>query len=139
MLKNKKGFTIIESVIAMLLVAIIVGGVFAALMAARRALIEPSYKEDMVYAAETVNNWLKTNVSGIEGMEDGAGNGPCNNNSSPLSAGAHTCNNRLPEACRDGSSLTYTVLNFPVPDDLGPHELILKRVIFNVDCRRDNL
>ena len=53
---NKKGYTIVEGIIAMLLVAIMVGGIFTALMASRRAIIEPSYREEMLYTVESLSN-----------------------------------------------------------------------------------
>jgi Tfp pilus assembly protein PilV len=142
MKKHNKGFTIIEAVIAMLLVAVITGGVFTALMAARRAIIEPSYKEDMAFAAEGVLNELKTNVSFSNSK--GVGNDPCNT-SSPLSLTTHRIDCRLPAACNtDGSQMAYTVNNNTytvVKDDLisGASQVALPYVSINITCNRDAL
>ena len=143
MIKNKKGFTIIESVVAMLLVAIVVGGVFAALMAARRGITEPGYKEDMVYAVESVNNLLKLNVSGA--AANGAGDGPCSVGSNPLSSGSgKNADCMIPQdACGPGSELSYTVVDdHQINDQFGNasvYDFTLKRVIVSLDCRRDTL
>ena len=139
MKNNKKGFTIIESVIAMLLVAVITGGVFSALMAARRAIIEPSYKEDMAFAAEGVLNELKANVSsgGSTGTDPCGGGGP-------LSQNTHTinCERTLPEACKkSGSSITYKIDSVAMPDDLPGTSFTmgLLRTYIKVDCKLDTL
>lgn len=47
---NKKGYTIMEAVIAMFLVVIMVGTVFSALMSSRRAIISSSEKEEALYS-----------------------------------------------------------------------------------------
>lgn len=141
MIKNKKGFTIIESVVAMLLVAIVVGGVFAALMAARRGITEPGYKEDMVYAVESVNNLLKLNVSGA--AANGAGVGPCTIASNALSSGEKSVACMIPQdACGPGSTFTYTVADdYVIEDTYNNHlnDFTLKRVIVSLNCRRDTL
>ncbi|MDR1124139.1 MAG: type II secretion system GspH family protein [Elusimicrobiota bacterium] len=143
MKNNNKGFTIIEAVIAMLLVAIITGGVFAALMAARRAIIEPSYKEEMAFAAEGVLNELKTNVdaSTADGHGSGVGDDPCGN-SGPLTWGGHSVNCKLPEACPDGSgpsTIFYDVHEMPLKDTLDGGEVRLPRVYIEVICERGTL
>ena len=57
-MKNK-GYTIIEAVIAMFLVVIMVGAVFSALMAGRRALVASSEKEEVLYTMQSSYNMIK--------------------------------------------------------------------------------
>ncbi len=99
---NHKGYTIVEGIIAMLLVAIMVGGIFSALMASRRAIIEPSLKEEMVYAMEGVLNRLKglTDTDGIANVCDGITN--------PLdcdSTEGCNCDEKLPAGCKGETGL----------------------------------
>jgi len=94
---NHKGYTIVEGIIAMLLVAIMVGGIFSALMASRRAIIEPTLKEEMMYSMEGVLNRLKglTDSNGIANV--------CANVSNPLDCDATegcNCDDKLPVDCK---------------------------------------
>ncbi|MDR1684470.1 MAG: type II secretion system GspH family protein [Elusimicrobiota bacterium] len=54
MIKNQKGYTMLESLIAMLLVAIIAGGAFMAMISAGNAINQPVGRERVVYAVESV-------------------------------------------------------------------------------------
>ena len=143
---NKKGFTLVEAVVAMFLVAVIVGGVFTALMAARRAVVESTGKEDMVYFSTSVIDHLKTNISAT--LANGAGAGPCNI-SSPLSSvgGAKdlTCLSTTAFDCSSASA-SYTVTDlaaitdpYPTPSGTPAQSFTLKRVFVNVNCQRNNL
>ena len=56
---NKKGYTIMEAVIAMFLVVVMVGTVFSALMSSRRAIIASSEKEEVLYSLNSAYSLLK--------------------------------------------------------------------------------
>ncbi len=57
-MKNK-GYTIMEAVIAMFLVLVMVGAVFSALMAGRRAIATSSEKEEVFYTLQSAYGMLK--------------------------------------------------------------------------------
>jgi prepilin-type N-terminal cleavage/methylation domain-containing protein len=146
-LMNKKGFTIIESVVAMLLVAVIVGGVFTALMASRRAIIEPGNKESMAFAMDSVYERLKTNIrveSGTNDIDNGVGSGPCSV-TNPLSTGTGkdvSC--LLPDVCAQDAtaSFKYDISAVTVNDSSSrkgidpsiPASLTLKRLVVKAKC-----
>lgn len=58
-MKNKRGYTIIEAVIAMFLVVVMVGSVFSALMSGRRAIVSSSEKEEVLYTAQSAYKLIK--------------------------------------------------------------------------------
>lgn len=134
---NKKGYTIVEGIIAMLLVAIMVGGIFTALMASRRAIIEPSYREEMLYTVESLSNQLKNYVDA-----EGAVASLCGS-TTPLSNGEHDCSSMLPDVCRtDGdydSSLIYTVTGIAAQDDSGGFSPTVNQIKINIVCNGEVL
>ena len=56
---NKKGYTIMEAVIAMFLVVVMVGAVFSALMSSRRAIVSSSEKEELLYSINSAYSLAK--------------------------------------------------------------------------------
>ncbi len=134
---NKKGYTIVEGIIAMLLVAIMVGGIFTALMASRRAIIEPSYREEMLYTVESLSNQLKNYVDA-----EGIGDSLCGS-TTPLSNGEHDCTSMLPDVCRtDGdynSSLTYNVEGITAQDSTGAFSPTVNQIKINIVCNGEVL
>ncbi|MBR1981021.1 hypothetical protein [Candidatus Proelusimicrobium excrementi] len=134
---NKKGYTIVEGIIAMLLVAIMVGGIFTALMASRRAIIEPSYREEMLYAVESLSNQLKNYVDA-----EGAVASLCGS-TTPLENGDHDCSSMLPDVCRtDGgynSSLTYNVSGLSVTGGTGGFSPTVNQIKINIVCNGEVL
>lgn len=58
-IKNKKGFTLAEALVAMLLVAIMAAGVIVALMSTKRAIVAPTNREEMLFAIEEVSSILQ--------------------------------------------------------------------------------
>ena len=142
-MKNSKGYTIIEAVIAMLLVSVVVGGIFSALMASRRAIIDPSYKEDMVFAVEGANNLLKNYITTDQSkVSDDLRGGLCDSGEvNALSVGDHDIACLLPPVCKEGvSSFKYTVTDVAVavPDVTGANPT-LKSIKFNIICTREVL
>lgn len=115
---NKKGYTIVEGIIAMLLVAVMVGAIFSSLMASRRAIIEPSYREEMLYAVESLQNQLKNYVDTVpEDSYELCGN------TEPLSTGYHSCKEEeglFPSVCQmAGDDIGYTVSDRVVTTEGG--------------------
>ena len=142
-MKNIKGYTIIEAVIAMLLVSVVVGGIFSALMASRRAIIDPSYKEEMVFAVESANNLLKNYITTDQTkVSDDLRGGLCDDGTvNALSVGVHEIDCLLPPVCQSGvSSFSYTVSDVAVtvPDVTGANPN-LKSIKFNIVCNREVL
>jgi len=138
---NKKGYTIIEAVIAMLLVAVIVTAIFSALMAARRAIIDPSNKEEMVYAVESASNLLKNYVTADNSkISDDLKDGLCGDDASPMAAGEHKITCMLPAVCeKDKSAFVYQVSqkNITVPNvTTQPQMNVVK---FSIVCNREAL
>ena len=56
---NKKGFTLAEALIAMLLVAVMAAGIITALMATKRSIVAPSNREEMIFAIEEATSVLQ--------------------------------------------------------------------------------
>lgn len=149
-MKNNKGYTIVEALIAMLLVAIVVGGIFSALMAARRAISEPSTREDVYFSGEDILNTMrectnaKSNSSApldsdfLEKCESVKPTGTSITNMFESRENPYILDNdRLPDACTDDSksSVYYTVKDVPV--DAGTGETItLKQVKLHVVCEK---
>ena len=135
---NKKGYTIVEGIIAMLLVAIMVGAIFSALMASRRAIVEPSYREEMMYTfeslANSIKNYVDTNGGDLESL--------CGS-TTPLSNGEHDCSELLPDVCKSGegynSSLTYTVSGLTASDNTGAYTPAVNQVKINIVCNGEVL
>lgn len=125
-----------ESMVAMLLVAVIVGGVFSAVMAARRAIAIPSQKEDIAYAAESINNALKMTVSGYSGDGAGAVFGV----ESPLygSPSDKTITDRTNLGLTSDCTATYKITDESITIDAtvqaGAGGYTLKRANINVTC-----
>jgi Tfp pilus assembly protein PilE len=135
MIKSNKGYTIIESVIAMLLVALIVSGVFSSVMAARRTIAEPTSKEDMSFAMESVYNKLKASVNNPDAKPFCGGSGH------PLDVEEHSITCLLPAQCSSGSTFKYTVsevLFTTKVEATAPPEikLPLPYVFFEAECIR---
>jgi prepilin-type N-terminal cleavage/methylation domain-containing protein len=139
MIKNEKGFTMLESIVAMVLVAVVVGAVFSAVMAARRAIIVPSQREDIIYAVESVSSMLKASVSGVSGNGDGVGT--VFGVSSPLSDGAHTLTNlSLSLGLTEDCTAKYTISNeFEIDSDVTSASYILKVTNIEIQCPVEQL
>ncbi len=143
---NNKGYTILESVIAMLLVAIIVGGIFSSLMAARRSIMEPSYREEMMYAVESANNLLKNFVDNNTNNLDEIKAELCQEGALDLlSLDDHPINCRLPYVCDPAKSkFLYTVteeeLSVTTSDDgVSLPPVKVRKIVFDITCNREKL
>ncbi len=112
-LKNKKGVTILEGLIALGLLALVAGGTFGVLLSVSRKASNPDIREEMILAVERANEQLQMYHDGKFGnAPSGFENGLCGGDSTPLSSGdkGHTINCMLPAICdRNKSSFEYYV------------------------------
>lgn len=116
LLKNKKGVTLLEGLIALMLLALVATGTFAVLLSASRKTNAPDLREEMVLAIDKATEELqmrmlsygKTNST----LDTELQNGLCaGDNTDPFAAGAHYINCLLPPMCNpsNGSSFVYTI------------------------------
>lgn len=135
LLLNKKGITLLEGLIAMLLLAMVAVGTFGVLLSVSRQPAQPDIQEEMLYAVERANKLLQIYTYKLSGQQSGT-NYPSSSStmltnlskyfgSDPLSEGTHngdSLHNLLPALCDwDKSDLTYTVTktNFTASSALG--------------------
>ncbi|MDR0952612.1 MAG: type II secretion system GspH family protein [Elusimicrobiota bacterium] len=144
MIKNIKGFTLIESLISMLLIAIMVAAIFSAVMAARRALIQPSQREEMALAIESASDLLKyyMNTDSAQAPSSDIVQAFCNisNGTVALSTGVtHDIACLLPLVCDPNlSTFTYTISETTVPINETETTGMLA-VQFNINCNGETL
>jgi prepilin-type N-terminal cleavage/methylation domain-containing protein len=140
MMKNNKGFTILESMVAMILVSVVVGAVFSAVMAARRAIIVPSQREDIIYSVESINNILKTSASSSD-IANGVGK--VFGVSDPLKVGDHSLasvNIGLTADCTSKYKITDSILKLNTLNTSGAQpSYIFKGAGIDVSCRAEVL
>jgi len=113
LLKNKKGVTILEGLIALGLLAMVAGGTFGVLLSVSRKASRPDIREEMILAVERANEQLQVYVS-TAATPSHFQNGLCGGDSSPLAEGSHDIKCKLPAICDRAplsSSFTYTVSN----------------------------
>lgn len=110
-LKNKKGVTILEGLIALGLLAMVAGGTFGVLLSVSRKASQPDIREEMVLAVERANEQLQM-YTGKFSNGDSHTSGLCGNDTSPLSTDVHFITCMLPAICDVGkSSFSYKVEN----------------------------
>lgn len=129
-LTNKKGVTLLEGLIALLLLALVATGTFGVLLSTSRKSSEPDIREEMALAIERAQQMLQVYVTSHDdtasaddvGDDIGCGyaytlsSGLCKNDSSggvfkyPLSSGHHNIDCLLPPICdRNNSEFYYQV------------------------------
>ena len=94
---NKKGFTLAEALIAMLLVAVMAAGIITALMATKRSIVAPSNREEMILAIERASSLIRT---GSLPSECGTFNSLAPTPTSSKGAGLLPCRVRYKESSR---------------------------------------
>ena len=113
-LQNKKGVTLLEGLIALLLLAMVATGAFAVLLSTSRKSTAPDLQEEMALAIEHASRELQLRYQpgGTESdLPEQLQGGVCGNDTDPFSASdQHYINCALPSIC-DGqtSSFYYTV------------------------------
>ena len=61
-LKNRKGVTLLEGLIALVLLAMVTTGTFAVLLSTSRRSAQPDIREEMTFAVERAMNKLQTST-----------------------------------------------------------------------------
>lgn len=109
--KNKKGVTLLEGLIAMVLLAVVATGSFAVLLSASRKSSGPDIREELVLAVEKAHAQLQAYVFATdfsltkkdsfneEMVPSAYRKGLCGNDNSPLNTGTHNIKCLLPLIC----------------------------------------
>lgn len=114
-LKNKKGVTLLEGLIALGLLALVTAGSFGVLLSISRQASQPDIREEMALAVEKAHQQLQRYT--YEGTDTsipaGIRFGLCGESSGdPFSSGSHDIECLLPAICDPAnSSFTYNVTN----------------------------
>lgn len=111
LLKNKKGVTILEGLIALGLLALVAGGTFGVLLSVSRKASQPDIREEMLLAVERANEQLQLYANGNTGnFQTGFQNGLCSNGDTSLAIGTHSIACMLPAICdARRSNFSYSV------------------------------
>ena len=133
---NKKGFTLAEALIAMLLVAVMAAGIITALMATKRAIIAPSNREEMILAVERASSLIRTgslpascNISDPLAVTPSA---TCDFTSNPVViTGCHNIRCLLPRTCQNTSAGDYFVYSVTEMSGSTQNEKIIS---FRIQC-----
>lgn len=140
MIKNKKGFTIIEALMAITILTLIVTAIFAVLTSSMRSVKQPTIREDSILAVEKASNLLKIYVdkdvygtSSYAEVPSAYQNGLCHDDgitdTDPMGIGSHNIFCLLPDICRDeDSTFTYTVSTTSVSS------IEYKNIDFDLTC-----
>lgn len=102
-LQNKKGVTLLEGLIALLLLAMVATGAFAVLLSTSRQSGKPDMEEEMALAIERAGYELQMRydvLGGQENLPEELKGGLCGNDNDPFStSGSHYINCKLPPIC----------------------------------------
>lgn len=147
LLKNKKGVTILEGLIALGLLALVAGGTFGVLLSVSRKSSQPDIREEMLLAVERAHEQLQMYTSGdTTNLPLEYQNGLCNNGDTSLSSGKHDIKCMLPAICdpNNESKFSYTVVyktltpaDFPTANTYrttGFNNVQTREVTFDITC-----
>jgi len=99
-LKNKKGVTLLEGLIAMGLLAMVAAGTFGVLLSVSHKSNQPDIREEMAFSIEKANDWLQAYSQNMEDGFSKNANTLCNaGEEDPLSNGKHNVECLLPYVC----------------------------------------
>ena len=111
-LKNKKGVSLLEGLIALMLLALVATGTFGVLLSTSRKSSQPDIREEMAFAVERAMNKLQVYVGATATgatLPGDVQNGLCGgddiatadkvNDATPLAAGEHNIKCMLPPIC----------------------------------------
>ena len=136
MLKNKQGFTLVEALIAMLLVAIMAAGIITALMATKRSIIAPSNREEMIMAIETASIFVEQHNQDIctipvEDILTPTSTETCDLANNDIS-GCHNIDCLRPASCqRNGDKFVYSVEELTTGEGSEPNQVVVN---FRINC-----
>lgn len=111
-LHNKKGVSLLEGLIALLLLALIATGTFGVLLSTSRRSTQPDIREEMVLAIERAMDKMQVYVHpssyAYDDLPDDVQGGLCGGDSDPLSTSqAHQINCMLPPICNQSNNNSY--------------------------------
>ena len=121
-LKNRKGVTLLEGLIAIGLLAIVSVATFSVLVSVSRRGSQPDIREDMFLALERAQSELQKYVFPGEnqhGLCDYDGAEFRIEDTTPLLEGSHDIKCLLPYKCLGNSTFTYTVSNTDLEQFIG--------------------
>ncbi|MBR3603345.1 MAG: prepilin-type N-terminal cleavage/methylation domain-containing protein [Elusimicrobiaceae bacterium] len=107
-LKSKKGVSLLEGLIALMLLAIVATGTFGVLLSTSRKSSAPDMREEMALAVDRAQQMLQvyvnanqTNISSDFGdtYATQISSGLCGDDTTPLAVGEHEINCLLPHQC----------------------------------------
>ncbi len=113
-LKNRRGVTLLEGLIALGLLALVAAGTFGVLLSVAHKSSKPDIREEMVLAVEKANDQLHAYSQNMNNTLTENTTKLCaeDTQTKPLATGEHNIICLLPVICdRDQSSFTYTVSN----------------------------
>ena len=164
LLTNKKGVTILEGLIALLLLAMVSVGTFGVLLSTSRKAAKPDIEEEMLLTVERTRDLLQVysfymiNDSTLQSNTHNAvfervRQSLCieNTSTNPLSSGDHDVACMLPPICdANNSSFTYTVSESTVDAsefwsgyginghetgaEFGGGSIPSRQILFNISC-----
>lgn len=146
LLKNKKGVTILEGLIALGLLALVAGGTFGVLLSVSRKSSQPDIREEMLLAVERAHEQLQMYTSGdTTNLPPEYQNGLCNNGDTSLSPGKHYIECMLPAICDPNNNkseffyeVTFRPVNvagFPTANTYRVSSFeSAKTITFNITC-----
>ena len=145
LLKNKKGVTILEGLIALGLLALVAGGTFGVLLSVSRKSSQPDIREEMLLAVERASEQLQMYASATSSgdLPTEYQNGLCGNGDIYLSGGPHNIKCMLPAICdRANSAFSYKVAEVSInaagfPSDINYRTAELpktKEITFDITC-----
>lgn len=125
-LQNKKGVTLLEGLIALLLLAMIATGAFAVLLSTSRQSGKPDLEEEMAVAIERAGHELQMRynteeLGGQEILPDELKGGLCKNDhyeSNPFdTAEVHPINCKLPPICDRAGNRSFFYYEVEIDDN----------------------
>ncbi|MBQ7908282.1 MAG: hypothetical protein IJ311_02145 [Elusimicrobiaceae bacterium] len=142
-LKSLKGVSLLEGLIALLLLAIVATGTFGVLLSTSRKSAAPDIREEMALAVEKAQQMLQVYVYSGDASSarydigtdyaDGIMGGLCGdeaqNIAAPLATGTHDISCLLPPICdkNNNSEFSYTVSRDTSATDLRPRAADLSK------------
>lgn len=119
---NNKGFTIAEGLVAMVVLAVVTVGIFAAVLSSVRATKTPDTREDIAFAIAAATQ--KIRLAWDSDRAGGARIRVCPEIDTDVEEDADvTINCFLPPSCAEGSSMTYRL-----DQD--------RRIVIGIDCKQ---
>ena len=113
-LKSKKGVTLLEGLIALMLLGLVATGTFAVLLSTSRKASQPDIREELTLAVDGAMQMLQTYTSG-NSWSSPFDHGLCNDpeENAPTATGTHYVNCLLPPIC-DRSDTEHNYIKYTI-------------------------